>query len=130
MAACLAENRQSGPAIGIILDGAGYGPDRTIWGGEVLLGDARGYERFAALESLPLPGGDAAVQAPWRTALSYLHAAYGADLPDLPFMAPHACGPILAMVQKGVFIADWSDCLSVCHLFTRRMEVLCTPVSE
>ncbi|OGR02902.1 MAG: carbamoyltransferase HypF, partial [Deltaproteobacteria bacterium RIFOXYD12_FULL_53_23] len=84
LVACLAENRQTGPAIGIILDGAGYGPDQTIWGGEVLLGDARGYQRFAALESLPLPGGDAAVQAPWRTALSYLHAAFGMDLPDLP----------------------------------------------
>ena len=110
LAACLAENRQSGPAIGIILDGAGYGPDRTIWGGEVLLGDARGYQRFAALESLPLPGGDAAVQAPWRTALSYLFAAYGANLPDLPFMADHECGVILAMVEKGVNSPLTSSC--------------------
>ncbi|MBU1405837.1 MAG: carbamoyltransferase HypF [Proteobacteria bacterium] len=110
LAACLAENRQEGPAIGIILDGAGYGSDRTIWGGEVLLGDARGYERFAALEALPLPGGDAAVQAPWRTALSYLHAAYGADLPDLPFMTAHECGPILSMVEKGVNSPLTSSC--------------------
>jgi hydrogenase maturation protein HypF len=50
------------------------------------------------------------VQAPWRTALSYLHAAYGADLPDLPFMAPHACEPILAMVQKGVNSPLTSSC--------------------
>ena len=110
LAACLAENRQEGPAIGIILDGAGYGPDRTIWGGEVLLGDTRGYRRFAALESLPLPGGDAAVQAPWRTALSYLHAAFGADLPELPFLAHHECGPILAMVAKGVNSPLTSSC--------------------
>ncbi|OGQ86555.1 MAG: carbamoyltransferase HypF [Deltaproteobacteria bacterium RIFOXYD12_FULL_56_24] len=110
LAACLAENRQAGPAIGIILDGAGYGPDRTIWGGEVLLGDTRGYRRFAALESLPLPGGDAAVQAPWRTALSYLHAAFGADLPELPFLAHHECGPILAMVAKGVNSPLTSSC--------------------
>ena len=102
LAACLAENHQEGPAIGIILDGTGYGSDRTIWGGEVLLGDAGGYQRFSALESLPLPGGDAAVQAPWRTAVSYLHAAYGADLPDLPFMGEHECGVILDMVQKGL----------------------------
>ena len=110
LVACLAENRQKGPAIGIILDGTGYGPDQTIWGGEVLLGDACGYERFSALESLPLPGGDAAVQAPWRTALSYLHAAYGAELPDLPFMADHECGPILAMVEKGVNSPLTSSC--------------------
>jgi len=110
LAACLAENRQAGPAIGIILDGAGYGPDRTIWGGEVLLGDAGGFTRFAALEALPLPGGDAAVQAPWRTALSYLFAAHGARLPDLPFMAEHECGPILAMVDKGVNSPLTSSC--------------------
>ena len=110
LAACLAENRQEGPAIGIILDGAGYGVDQTIWGGEVLLGDACGYERFSALESLPLPGGDAAVHAPWRTALSYLHAAFGANLPDLPFMADHECGVILAMVDKGVNSPLTSSC--------------------
>ncbi|HIJ89580.1 MAG: carbamoyltransferase HypF [Desulfobulbaceae bacterium] len=110
LAACLAENRHAGPAIGIILDGAGYGEDQTIWGGEVLLGDARGYQRFSALEALPLPGGDAAVQAPWRTALSYLHAAHGKELPDLPFMAKHECGPILAMVQKGVNSPLTSSC--------------------
>jgi len=110
LAACLAENRQDGPAIGIILDGTGYGSDQTIWGGEILLGDARGYQRFGALESLPLPGGDAAVQAPWRTALSYLHAAYGDNLPDLPFMAGHECGPVLTMVQKGVNSPLTSSC--------------------
>jgi len=110
LAACQAENRQDGPAIGIILDGTGYGPDQTIWGGEVLLGDVRGYQRFSALESLPLPGGDAAVQAPWRTALSYLHAAYGDNMPDLPFMAGHECGPILAMVDKGVNSPLTSSC--------------------
>ena len=110
LAACLAENRQDGPAIGIILDGTGYGPDQTIWGGEVLLGDARGYQRFSALEALPLPGGDAAVQAPWRTALSYLHTAYGAELPDLPFMAAHESGPILSMVNKGLNSPLTSSC--------------------
>jgi hydrogenase maturation protein HypF len=110
LAACLAENHQEGPAIGIILDGTGYGPDRTIWGGEVLLGDASGYQRFSALESMPLPGGDAAVQAPWRTAVSYLHGAYGADLPDLPFMVEHECGVILDMVQKRLNSPLTSSC--------------------
>ena len=110
LAACLAENRYEGPVIGIILDGAGYGPDQTIWGGEVLLGDAGGFTRFAALEALPLPGGDEAVRAPWRTALSYLFAAYGAALPDLPFLAAHECGPILTMVQKRLNSPLTSSC--------------------
>lgn len=110
LVACLAENHHEGPAIGIILDGTGYGPDQTIWGGEVLLGDARGYQRVGALESLPLPGGDAAVQAPWRTAVSYLHAACGGNLPELPFMAGQECGVILDMVRKGVNSPLTSSC--------------------
>ncbi|MBU4034249.1 MAG: carbamoyltransferase HypF [Proteobacteria bacterium] len=110
LAACLAENHHEGSAIGIILDGTGYGPDQTIWGGEVLLGDSSGYRRFGGLESLPLPGGDAAVQAPWRTAVSYLFAAYGENTPELPFMAPHECGMILTMVQKRVSSPMTSSC--------------------
>lgn len=110
LASCLAENRYEGPAIGIILDGTGYGPDQTIWGGEVLVGDEAGYRRFGALESLPLPGGDAAVQAPWRTAVSYLFAAYGEDAPDLPFMADHDCGMIRTMVRKKLNSPLTSSC--------------------
>ena len=110
LVACLAENRVEGPAIGIILDGTGYGTDQTIWGGEVLIGDASGFRRYAALESLPLPGGDAAVQAPWRTAVSYLHAACGEPLPPLPFLDGLAAEPILAMVKAGINSPRTSSC--------------------
>ncbi|MGV1098332.1 carbamoyltransferase HypF [Thiovibrio sp. JS02] len=110
LAACLAENREEGPAIGIILDGTGYGTDQTIWGGEVLIGNAKGFSRFAALESLPLPGGDAAVQAPWRTALSYLFAARGECLPPLPFLAGHDPAPILGMIRGKINSPLTSSC--------------------
>jgi hydrogenase maturation protein HypF len=110
LAACLAENRFSGPAIGIILDGTGLGTDNTIWGGEVLLGDAAGCSRFAALESLPLPGGDAAVREPWRTAAGYLFAACGADLPALPFLAGHDWKMIGTMVEKKLNSPLTSSC--------------------
>lgn len=110
LAACLAENQVPGPAIGIILDGTGLGPDGTIWGGEVLLGDAAGYTRFAALEAMPLPGGDAAVREPWRTAVGYLFSAFDSGMPELPFLAGHDWGMITAMVEKKINTPLTSSC--------------------
>jgi len=109
LVACLAENREEGPAIGLILDGTGYGTDGTIWGGELLIGDAAGVERFASLESMPMPGGDAAVMQPWRLALGYLHRSCP-DLPDLPFMKGRNIEQILELLEKKVNIVETSSC--------------------
>lgn len=72
IAGCLAENDQTGPAIGLSFDGTGYGSDGRIWGGEILLADLANFERALHLEYLPLPGGDAAVKRPVRIAVAYL----------------------------------------------------------
>jgi hydrogenase maturation protein HypF len=74
LAACLADNGVLEPAIGVILDGTGYGLDGRIWGGEFLVGDGGGFQRVAHLQYLPLPGGDAAIQRPERLAWAYLRA--------------------------------------------------------
>ena len=72
--AVLAEHRVEGPALGLALDGAGYGGDGTIWGGEALFVDSRTLEhaRLGHLSPAPLPGGEAAIREPWRMAVSYL----------------------------------------------------------
>jgi len=75
VAGCMAEHGLNGAAIGLALDGTGYGTDGRIWGGEVLIGRLDGFERFAHLEYVPMPGGDAAVRESWRMALGELHAA-------------------------------------------------------
>ncbi len=86
LASCLAEHKipPGQPAIGVIFDGTGLGPDGAIWGGEILIGEYGGYRRFAHLRYVPLPGGDAATLRPYRMALAHL---WSAGLPwddDLP----------------------------------------------
>ena len=71
---CMADNHHSGEVIGLACDGTGLGTDGTIWGCEVLLCDHADFERLGHLRYVPLPGGDAAVRQPWRSALAYLWA--------------------------------------------------------
>ncbi len=85
IASCMAEHALDGPVIGLSLDGTGYGTDGRIWGGEVLICTLDAFERFAHLDYVPMPGGDAAVREPWRMALGHLHAA-GWDVTSAPGM--------------------------------------------
>jgi hydrogenase maturation protein HypF len=71
VAAVMAEHGITEPVIGVAYDGTGYGDDGKVWGAEILYADLAGYERLAHLRYAPLPGGDRAVRAPWRTALGY-----------------------------------------------------------
>jgi hydrogenase maturation protein HypF len=83
LAACLAEHGQTGPAVGAIYDGTGHGSDATAWGGEILAGDLRGFQRPGHLVAVRLPGGDRAVREPWRMACAWLVAACGPE-PEPP----------------------------------------------
>lgn len=78
LASCLADNlwpADGPPVAGILLDGIGLGADGTLWGGEMLLGDYRGFERAAWLRPAPLAGGDRAALEPWRNLLVRLDQA-------------------------------------------------------
>jgi len=110
LASVLAEHRATGPAIGIILDGTGYGWDRSIWGGEILVGDYRECRRVGSFELLPLPGGDAAVKSPWRIGLGYLYAAYAGQIPDLPFLRGRSVGPLVEMLDRQLNCPRTSSC--------------------
>jgi len=108
LASCLAENGASGPALGITWDGTGYGTDGTIWGGEFLLGTAASFRRVAHLRPFRLPGGDAAIREPRRSALALLWEIHGAAALDLVDLAPIASmddamrQPLARMMETGL----------------------------
>ena len=79
IASCLADNGHEGPVIGVAFDGMGYGADGTAWGGEILVADLASFERVGHLAPVPLPGGDAATDQPWRMSASYLEILGRAD---------------------------------------------------
>ncbi|MCZ2526356.1 carbamoyltransferase HypF [Streptomyces sp. HB2AG] len=107
VAAAMAEHGLDGsrPVIGVAFDGTGYGDDGAVWGGEVLVADYDGFRRHLQLAYVPLPGGDACVRLPYRTALAHLRAA-GIDwADDLPCTA--ACpGPerrlLARQLERGI----------------------------
>jgi hydrogenase maturation protein HypF len=107
IAACLAEHGKRGPAIGVAFDGAGYGPDGTVWGGEILIADLGGYRRAASLATVPMPGGEAAAREPWRMAAAHLRSAFGAGFAALPIefcrrLDPARWRPLARAVERGV----------------------------
>ncbi|MCS7047011.1 MAG: Sua5/YciO/YrdC/YwlC family protein, partial [Gemmataceae bacterium] len=82
-AACLIEHDLLGrEVLAVTWDGTGYGPDGLIWGGEILRADSRSFTRVATLVPFPLPGGEAAMRQPWRTALGVLSVCGGEETAD------------------------------------------------
>ncbi|MEM6530967.1 MAG: carbamoyltransferase HypF [Myxococcota bacterium] len=82
VASCLADHGTTGPAVGIVLDGLGWGSDGSAWGGEVLVADYAGFRRVAALRPQPLLGGDRAAREPWRNTYAQLAGCVGWESVD------------------------------------------------
>jgi hydrogenase maturation protein HypF len=79
-ASCLAEHGVR-EALALVFDGAGFGLDGSLWGGELLRVSPTGFTRQGTFAGVPLPGGDAAVRRPARQAAARLLAA-GARVGD------------------------------------------------
>jgi hydrogenase maturation protein HypF len=102
VASCLVENGVQQPVIGVAFDGTGYGGDGTIWGGEFLVADLKGFRRAGHLEHVPMPGGAAAIKKPYRMALGYLHALLGPDFPlhGLPLLGQLDPGELVVVTRQ------------------------------
>ncbi|MFF4804306.1 carbamoyltransferase HypF [Streptomyces sp. NPDC001351] len=111
VAACAAEHGVQGDFLGVAYDGLGLGDDGTLWGGEILVADLSGYRRVGRFATAPLPGGDAAVRHPSRTALGQLFGAETLGCPrPYPWLTraftdrldPAEVAAVRAMVARGV----------------------------
>jgi hydrogenase maturation protein HypF len=106
VASVMAEHWLDGrdPVIGFAFDGTGYGTDGAVWGGEVLVADYKGFRRAAHLGYVPLPGGDATVQRPYRMALAHLFAAgvpWADDLAPVRMCPPEELGVLAHQLSSG-----------------------------
>ncbi|OQX04639.1 MAG: carbamoyltransferase HypF [Thiothrix lacustris] len=112
VAACMAENGWSldgGKVLGIVLDGLGYGDDGTLWGGEFLLADYRGYQRVGHFKPVAMPGGTQVILQPWRNTWAHLHAlgwsevsACFADLELIQYLQQQPVATLETMLTRGL----------------------------
>ena len=77
IASCLVDHGRDQRVLGVAFDGTGYGCDRSLWGGEFLVADLRGFERVGHLAPVPLPGGAMAIKEPWRMGMVWAGEAAG-----------------------------------------------------
>ena len=110
VASCLVEHGREGPVLGLAFDGLGYGPDGTLWGGELLVADLAGYERVGHLASVPMPGGVAAIREPWRMAAVWLARAgdRAAAVRALPDVEAATCEAVLDLAGSPLSLSTTS----------------------
>ncbi len=100
--------------LAIVFDGAGFGLDGTVWGGEFLRVNRRSSQRLGHIGQFHLPGGDAAAREPWRVAVSLLYTAYGnvnrSDLSSFFDVSAKSLSLLVQMLEQGINSPLTSSC--------------------
>jgi len=111
---CLVDNDCHDEVLALVLDGADWGDDHTLWGGELLRVTHRAYERVKHIEEIALPGGMEAAKEPWRPAAVWLQRAFpDGDAPTLPWHARRNEGAVSAlerMLERHINSPQVSSC--------------------
>jgi hydrogenase maturation protein HypF len=111
---CMAEHDLEGPLLGIAWDGSGYGLDGTVWGGEFFHVTSESIHRVARWRPFPLPGGDAAVHEPRRSALGLLYEVLGETVFERPELlksySPEDVAILATMLDKKINCPMTSSC--------------------
>ncbi|MDH4154635.1 MAG: carbamoyltransferase HypF [Nitrospira sp.] len=111
VASCMAEHKLGGEVLGIAWDGAGYGGDGQVWGGEFLIANYRQFTRFASLKPFRLLGGEAAMKEPGRSTAAVLWELMGENMlvQDLPsWKVPGDRREQLAALLRSGIASPWT----------------------
>jgi hydrogenase maturation protein HypF len=109
VAACMAERGLDGTVLGVAWDGAGYGGDGRIWGGEFLVAGYAGFSRAAHLRPFRLPGGESAMREPSRSAAATLWELLGEGMLTVSsWPATPGLREQLAMVLRSEVASPWT----------------------
>ncbi|MBX3324879.1 MAG: carbamoyltransferase HypF [Nitrospira sp.] len=129
---CMAEHKLDGEVLGIAWDGAGYGTDGRIWGGEFLVASYRRFNRFAHLRPFRLPGGEAAMRDPKRPAAALLWDLMGEAIDDQALlswnMAGDQCAQLASVLRSGV-ASPWTTSMGRLFDAVASLTGLCQRVS-
>ncbi|CUS35151.1 carbamoyltransferase HypF [Candidatus Nitrospira nitrificans] len=125
---CMAEHRLGGEVLGIAWDGAGYGGDGQVWGGEFLIVDYRQFTRFTSLKPFRLLGGEAAMKEPGRSAAAVLWELMGEKMPahELPsWNVPRDQREKFAGVLKSGIASPWTTSMGRLYDAVAALTGLC-----
>ncbi|MBX3349606.1 MAG: carbamoyltransferase HypF [Nitrospira sp.] len=132
VASCMAEHQLDGEVLGIAWDGAGYGTDGQVWGGEFLIASYRQFTRFASLRSFRLLGGEAAMKAPGRSAAAALWELMGETMVhhDLPSwnMTGDQRAHLAALLRSGI-ASPWTTSMGRLFDTVASLTGLCAQAS-
>lgn len=132
VACCMAEHKLEGEVLGIAWDGAGYGTDGQVWGGECLMANYRQFTRFASLRPFRLLGGEAAMKEPVRSATALLWELMGEAMPEhqLPsWKVSHSQREQFARVLRAGIASPWTTSMGRLFDAVASLSGLCRDTS-
>jgi len=132
VASCMAEHKLNGEVLGVAWDGAGYGTDGQVWGGEFLIASYEECTRFASLKPFRLPGGEAAMRDPKRAAAALLWELTGEAMADLelPYwnMRENQCAQLVNVLRTGI-ASPWTTSMGRLFDAVASLTGLCAQAS-
>jgi hydrogenase maturation protein HypF len=125
----IAENELTGNLLGIAWDGAGYGTDKTIWGGEFFHFKKNEINRIAHLKKFKLVGGESAFKEIYKCAFGALYEIFGDDILNSGFLksvkenfiTQNEASIYLTMLKKNI---NSPECSSAGRLFDAVASIL------